>query len=120
MFRRGRARGVGADVVQVEVRTVVVVAGAQLRECLNSVVQEEVLHGDGIVGPVVVGDRQHGGARDEFGAGGGDQVGDGRVVGVAHTMTSGHELADELEARQDVADDGDADHRDMGRATGHG
>lgn len=111
------ARGVGADVVEIQVRGVTVVDGAQLRERLDRVVEEDAHRSDGVLGPVVVGDRQHGGVGDEIGAGGLDQAGHRRVVGVGHPVAPGHQLPNDLKAGQDVADGGDTDHRDMGTVT---
>ncbi len=112
-----RTRRVGADVVQVEIGGVVVVEGAELRERLDGVVEEEAHRADGVVGPVVVGDRQDGAVGDELGPGGLDPVGHGRVVGVRHPVAAGHQFTDDFEARQYMADGGDADHGDVGTAT---
>lgn len=114
------ARGIGADVVEVQIGRIMIVGGAQLRERLDGVVEEEACRGDGIGRPVVVRDGQRGGAGHQLRVGGLDLVRHERVVGVGDPVPAGHQLTDESEAGQDVADDGDAAHRDMGTATGHG
>ncbi len=114
------ARGIGADVVEVQVGRVVVVGGAQLRQCLDGVVEEEARRGDGIGGPVVVRDGQRGGAGHQLRAGGLDPVGHERIVGVGDPVPAVHQLTDERQAGQDMTDERNTDHGDMGAATGHG
>ncbi|MGW0565603.1 DUF4158 domain-containing protein [Streptomyces sp. NPDC003016] len=76
------ARSTGADVVEVQVGRIVVVGGAQLRERLDGVVEEEARRGDGIGRPVAIRDGQRGGAGHQLRAGGVDPVGHERVFGL--------------------------------------